>query len=135
MFVRVCECCKQTFEAKVANKRFCKPECFAKHRRAHGVKNLASRMVVRICRQCKQPYKRVYEKSGFCTISCGAKWNIEHGVSDAWTGSQRGKRSGKHVLCNECGKSIYIVEHQFKQEHHLCNMKCKGRYFGKQFIG
>lgn len=135
MFVRVCECCKQVFEAKVANKRFCKPECFAEHRKAYGIKNIESRKVTRTCRQCGQLYSRVYEKSGFCTIACGSKWNIKHGVSDAWTGSQRGKRSGKHVPCNECSKPLYVVEHQFKQEHHFCDRKCKGRYFGKQFIG
>jgi len=135
MFVRVCECCKQTFEAKVANKRFCKPECFAQHRKAYGIKNIESRKVERVCRQCRKAYRRVYAKSGFCSISCGSKWNMEHGVFDAWKTSQLGKRSGKYVPCNECSKALYTVEHQFKQELHFCDRKCKGRYDSKQYAG
>ncbi len=30
---------------------------------------------------------------------------------------------------------LYIVEHQFEQELHFCDTKCKGLYFGKQFTG
>lgn len=135
MFVRTCERCQQSFEAAVANKRFCGPTCFAEHRKEYGAKNIESRKVERTCKQCGKTYRRVYEKSGFCTISCGAKWNIEHGVFDAWVGSQRGRRSGKNVPCNECGRSLYVVAHQFSQELHFCNLKCKGKYFGRRFTG
>lgn len=135
MFVRICERCKKQFEAKVANKRFCGPTCFAEHRKEYGAQNIESRKVERACRQCKKTYRRVYEKKGFCSISCGSKWNIEHGIFDAWTGSQRGKRSGKHVHCDECGKKLYIAKHQFSQELHFCDRKCKGKYLGRQFMG
>ncbi len=135
MFVRICERCKRVFEAAVANKRFCGPTCFTEHRKEYGAKNIESRTVTRTCRQCKKPYRRVYDKSGFCTISCGSRWNAEHGLFDAWKNSSLGKRSGRNVPCNECGKTLYIVEHQFEQELHFCDMKCKGHYFGKQFAG
>jgi len=135
MFERTCERCRKQFEAKVANKRFCGPDCFAEHRKAYGQHNLESRKVERKCRQCGEPYRRVYEKSGFCSIACGSKWNVDHGAFDAWKASNLGKRSGKDVSCDECGAQLYIVEHQFEQERHFCDLKCKGKYFGKQYTG
>lgn len=135
MFARTCEKCHKQFEARVANKRFCGPRCFAEHRKAYGQQNIESRKVERRCRQCGEVYRRVYEKSGFCSISCGSKWNAEHGFFDSWKQSSLGKRSGQNVPCNECGTQLYIVEHQFEQELHFCDMKCKGLYFGKQYTG
>jgi very-short-patch-repair endonuclease/endogenous inhibitor of DNA gyrase (YacG/DUF329 family) len=82
-----------------------------------------------------QQYRRVYEKSGFCSIRCGSKWNIEHGISDAWKKSQLGVRSGKNVPCDECNKPCYIVEHQYEQQHHFCDKKCKGTFFGRMYAG
>lgn len=133
MFVKTCERCQRQFEAKVANKRFCGLECFSGHRKEYGRQNIESRKVDRTCRQCGGTYRRVYEKSGFCSISCGSKWNIEHGVSDTWKKSQVGKRSGKHVPCDECGAELYIVPHQFEQGLHFCGTKCKGKYFSKVY--
>lgn len=135
MFARTCEVCQNPFEAKVANKRLCGLECFAVHRKRYGERNIESRKVERTCRQCGGTYRRVYQKSGFCSIACGAKWNIERGVSRSWTQSQLGRRSGRDVPCVECGKTCYIVEHQFEQDLHFCDKKCKGRHFSKVFSG
>lgn len=134
MTTRVCKRCNREFEAKTA-KRFCGLECFSAHRKAYGRRHIESRKVERKCRQCGGSYRRVYEKQGFCSIACGSKWNIEHGVSKPWTQSQLGKRSGRDVPCVECGKTCYIVEHQFDQDLHFCNKKCKGRHFSQVFSG
>ena len=135
MKVHICKRCNQFFETKVSNKQFCSTECFTIHRKEYRARNLESRKVERCCRQCGKMYRRVYEKQGFCTIACGSRWNSDRGICDAWKKSQFGKRSGKEVPCDECKKPVYIVEHQFSQERHFCNMTCKGRFFSRVFTG
>lgn len=36
------------------------------------------------------------------------------------------KRTGKDVLCETCGISLYIYPHRFKNKHHTCSQRCSG---------
>lgn len=132
---RQCEWCKNDFELKVVNKRFCSIECFAAHRKEYCSRFKESRKTTRNCKQCGNPYSRVYEKNGFCTISFGSKWHASHGTFDSWKRSNIGKRSGQYVPCDACGKTIYIVEHQKEFRSHFCDRKCRGKYYSTLFSG
>jgi very-short-patch-repair endonuclease len=126
--IRTCGWCKQPFTPKVGTQKFCGPDCFAKHRRDYGIKNIESRKVTRVCRQCGELYSRVYEKSGFCTISCGAKWNIKHGISDNWRLRVK-KREGFYVKCEMCDNQVYVTP-RFRNNppRKVCSAKCESAY-------
>lgn len=106
----VCIGCGRKFEQRSDyTKRYCSHECYIKFKRENAHTS--------VCRVCGKTFRcSPAERGYYCSPEC----------------SRLGRRNGKNVPCDVCGKKIYVPKYEFKFEHHFCSNQCRMKWTVKE---